>query len=265
MRMLMGMIGVAAAVYLIACAALFFSQRSLIYFPQPRHASGAATVVKLQVQGAELDVTARVLAGPDAVIYLGGNAEDVAASLPTLAEVYPAHALYLLHYRGYAGSTGKPSEAALFADALALFDKVRAEHPNVTLIGRSLGSGVATHVASLRPAQALVLVTPYDSIAAIAAQQFPVFPIRLLLRDKFESWRYAPGVTAPTRIIMAEHDEVIPRASSELLLTRFKPGVAERVLIKGAGHNTVSENAAYALLLRIPRREASDDEPRSTR
>lgn len=254
MRMLVGMIGVAAAFYLITCAALFFSQRSLIYFPQPRHASSAAAVVKLQVDGAELEVTARVMAGPNAAIYLGGNAEDVGGSLPTLAEAYPAHALYLLHYRGYAGSTGKPSEAALFADALALFDKVRAEHPNVTLIGRSLGSGVATHVASLRPVQALVLVTPYDSIAAIAAQQFPVFPINLLLRDKFETWRYAPQVTAPTRIIVAERDEVIPRASSERLLTRFKTGVAERVVIQGAGHNTVSENAAYVLLLRVANR-----------
>ena len=249
--MLLGIVSVAVGIYLIACAALFFSQRSLIYFPQPRYASGEATVVKLQVEGAELEVTARVMAGSNAVIYLGGNAEDVGGSLPTLAEAYPAHALYLLHYRGYAGSTGKPSEAALFADALALFDKVRAEHPNVTLIGRSLGTGVATHVASLRPVQALVLVTPYDSIAAIAAQQFPVFPINILLRDKFESWRYAPQVTAPTRIIVAEHDEVIPRASSELLLTRFKPGVAERVVVAGAGHNDVSNGRDYSSLLRI--------------
>lgn len=84
-----------------------------------------------------------------------------------------------------------PSEVALVADALALFDRVYAEHPHVVVGGRSLGSGVAVHVASLRPVARLVLVTPYDSLYGIAARQFPYVPVRWLLWDTFESWRYA--------------------------------------------------------------------------
>jgi pimeloyl-ACP methyl ester carboxylesterase len=76
--------------------------------------------------------------------------------------------LYLLHYPGYGGAAGRPSETALVADALALFDQVAARHPRVTVIGRSLGSGVAIQVASARPVERLVLVTPYDSLMEIA-------------------------------------------------------------------------------------------------
>jgi uncharacterized protein len=117
-------------------------------------------------------------------------------------------------------------------------------------IGRSLGSGIAVHVASVRPAERLVLVTRYDSLQEIAANQFPFFPVRWLLLDKFESWRYAPHVTAPTLLIAAEHDEVIPRASTNLLYQRFRPGTATLTVVRGVGHNTISESAEYSALLR---------------
>ena len=238
-----------AITYLLACLGLFLLQRSLIFFPQPRRAGAADSIIKVKVPDAVLEVSARQLAGPDAVLYFGGNAEDVSGSLPSLAAAFPMHALYLMHYRGYGGSSGKPSEAALFADALALFDQLHAQHPNMTVIGRSLGSGVAVHLASLRPVARLVLVTPYDSLAELAAQQFPLFPVRFLLTDKFESWRYAPLVTVPTTLVMASDDEVIPRASSERLLTRFKPGVAHSVVIADSGHNTLSDRPGYIAAL----------------
>ncbi|NHZ89792.1 hypothetical protein F2P45_12320 [Massilia sp. CCM 8733] len=245
MRMVIGVILAALALYVVACVGLFLAQRSLIYFPQPRRFGTPDTVVKLPVNGAVLEVSVRPETGPRAVIYLGGNAEDVSASLPFLGQTFPGQALYLLHYRGYGGSSGKPTEAALFADALALFDMVQARHPQVTVIGRSLGSGVAVHVASTRPVSRLVLVTPYDSIVGIAGMQFPWFPVTLLLRDKFESGVYAARVNAPTTIIVAGNDDMIPRASSELLMTRFKPGVAHYINVPDTGHNTVSDSALY--------------------
>jgi pimeloyl-ACP methyl ester carboxylesterase len=233
----------AVIVYLLACLGLFLLQRSFIYYPQPRSAGGG--VARFNVAGAELEATVRPMAGADAVLYFGGNAEDVSGSLPSLAHAFPAHALYLMHYRGYGGSGGKPSEAALFADAVAVFDQLRRQHPNITVIGRSLGSGVAVHLASVRPVARLVLVTPYDSIAGIAARQFPMFPVRFHQTDKFESWRYAPLVKAPTTIVVAADDMVIPGASSRALLGRFKPGVARYIVIPGTGHNTISGSPAY--------------------
>jgi len=188
--------------------------------------------------------------GPDAVVYFGGNAEDVNFSLPGLAAAFPKHAIYLMHYRGYGGSTGKPSEDALVADALALLDRVRSEHINVVVIGRSLGSGVAVHLASLRPVARLILVTPYDSLVGLAANQFPLFPVHWLLLDKFESWRYAAQVNVPTLIVAADRDEVIPRTSTEALYARFHSGVATLRVVAGASHNTISESPEYVPLLR---------------
>lgn len=239
-----------AAAYLALCALLFFFQRSLIYFPQPRTPMPGTQTLRLDSEAGPVMVTVRRGAGPQALIYFGGNAEDVSWSLPTLAAAFPEHSLYLLHYRGYGGSAGTPSEAALFADALALHERVSREQTQITVVGRSLGSGVAVFLASQRPVARLVLVTPYDSIEALAAQRFSMFPIRWLLRDKFESGRYASQVSASTLLLAAEHDEVIPLASTQALLTHFPQGVARLEIIPGRDHNSISESAAYVPLLR---------------
>lgn len=235
--------------YLALCAVLFAFQRSLIYYPQPRSTGTDATTLRLPVAGAELVISARQAAGPKAIIYFGGNAEDVSFSLPSLSEAFPAHAIYMLHYRGYGGSTGNPTEEALKGDALALFELVRRKHTDIAVVGRSLGSGVAVRLASLRPVSRLVLVTPYDSLQDLAAKQFPYFPVKWLLIDKFESWRYAPQVKVPTLLIAAEHDEVIPGWSTEQLYTRFKVGAARLEVLPGTSHNTISLSPEYLKLL----------------
>jgi pimeloyl-ACP methyl ester carboxylesterase len=239
-----------AGIYAALCIALFVFQRSLIYYPQPRSLAADPDTLTLTVGQIRILVSTRPHPGTDAVIYLGGNAEDVTESLPTLQEAFPDRALYAMRYRGFGGSIGKPSEAALISDALLLFDKIHAVHPHIIVIGRSLGSGVAVHLASVRPVERLVLVTPYNSLEEIAAKQFPVFPVRWLLLDKFESWRYAPQVTAPTLLLAAEHDEVIPRASTERLYTYFSAPLATLAVIRGASHNTLSDSPEYVPILR---------------
>lgn len=241
---------VLGSVYLGVCVLLFLLQRSLIYFPQPRTTDSGATTLTLPVEGAEVLVTVRANDGPGALLYFGGNADDVSSSLPDLIAAFPDHALYLLHYRGYGGSSGTPTEAALFSDAIALFDRVRVEHEHVVAVGRSLGSGVAVHLASARPVARLVLVTPYGSLQDIAARQFPVFPVRWLLRDKYESWKHAQNVSAPTLLIAAEHDEIIPRASTESLYRSFRPGVASLEIVPATSHNTISGSPEYWTLMR---------------
>lgn len=235
--------------YLALCAALFIFQRSLIYYPQPRSMATAAATLNFKVADADLVVTARQMASPNAILYFGGNAEDVSSNLPSFSEAFPGHAIYLLHYRGYGGSSGSPTEKAIQGDALALFDHVRKNHPNVMVVGRSLGSGVAIQVASQRAVSRLVLVTPYNSLQDLAVNQFPYFPIKWLLTDKFESSKYAPQVTAPTLFIAAENDEVIPKSSTEQLFARFKTGSATLEVLPGTSHNTISLSPRYLALL----------------
>ena len=232
-------------VYVGLCVALLVFQRSFIYYPQPRARGESSPTMALSVPGAELLISVRPHDGPDAIVYFGGNGEDVTFNLPAFSSAFPNHALYLMNYRGYGGSSGSPSEADIQQDALALFDHVHAQHANVVIMGRSLGSGVAIRLASQRPATRLVLITPYSSIAELGARQFPFFPVKWLLRDKFESWRYAPQIRVPTLLVAAEHDQIIPRTSTEDLYTRFAQGVASLQVIPGVGHNTISQHPLY--------------------
>jgi pimeloyl-ACP methyl ester carboxylesterase len=253
-RTLLLIAAVAALIYLGLCVALFLAQRSFIYYPQPQFPGDNTPALTLTVDGERLRVSTRPRSGEDApagaVIYFGGNAESVSFSLPTLAAAFPERSLYAMNYRGYGGSTGRPTEAALVADARVLFDRVHADHANIIVIGRSLGSGVAIQLATERPVERLILITPFDSLLNLAARQFGFFPLRWLMLDKFESWRYAPKVTAPTQLIAAEHDEVVPASSTAALYKHFPPSVATLTTILGVGHNSISESPAYIPLLR---------------
>ena len=242
-------IGVLLAIVIVAyaglCLLLFASQRSMIYQPQRSAVKDPNESVMLKVPGATLQITVRPHAGAKALIYFGGNAENVSFSLPEFSRGFPDRALFLMHYRGYEGSSGKPSEEAIQSDALALYDKVYVEYPHIAVVGRSLGSGVAVRLASLRPVTGLVLVTPYSSIQDIAENRFAYFPVRWLLMDKFESWRYAAAIKAPTLLLAAGNDEVIPLTSTQKLYHAFLPSVASLKILPYFGHNDISSSPVY--------------------
>ena len=249
-RVLKSLIALVVVLYLIVCAAVFFYQRSLIYFAQPR-ALGEQASLRLNVQGTEVVVTVHESAGPKAIIYFGGNGEDVSGNLEVFRQWFPGHSLYLMHYRGYGGSQGRPSEAAIHADAAALFDYVRAATSrNCGGRAQGLGSGVAVRLASTHEVSRLVLITPYDSIQAVASAVYPFLPVKWLLVDKFESDRYAPQVRANTLILAASDDTVIPPERTEALYRAFQPGRATMTVIPGTGHNTIQNSAAYGEAMR---------------
>lgn len=188
------------------------------------HASSAWSCVNNSIQDARRDIvyfnpTPRHNAG--GTIYFGGNAEDVSYSFPRFAAAFPDIAIYMMHYRGYGGSSGRPSESALHTDAKELFKMVQAKHPDVIVVGRSLGSGVAIRLASEEPVSRLVLITPFDSILNIAKRAAPFLPIGLLMQDRYESWRVAPLVRSPTLIIAADNDEIIPASNTAALFRAF--------------------------------------------
>ncbi|HEY8939276.1 MAG TPA: alpha/beta fold hydrolase, partial [Cellvibrio sp.] len=167
-----------------------------------------------------------------------------------LAAAFPDKAIYAMNYRGFGGSDGTPSEEGLVKDAFFLFDHIRKNHRDIIVIGRSLGSGIAVQLASKRQVHRLILVTPYDSIQNIAAGRFPAFPVRWLLKDKFESWRYAAKISAPTTVIAAEFDEVIPLKNTRNLLDSFPQGIATLIVVHNTGHNSISGNREYINALR---------------
>jgi len=238
-RVVWSIISIAACVYAGLCLVFFVFQRAFIYMPRQATAEHAAAFV-FEVPGATLRVSCRPMEGSKALVYFGGNAEDVAFTPLELAAAFPDRAIYCPHYRGYRGSTGHPAEAAMRNDARALFKLVHNPHPDVMVVGRSLGSSLAIQLAAEARVSRLVLIAPIESILAIARRTAPFLPMRLLLRDPWESWRYASRVTCPTLILAASHDEIVPLGDTRNLVDTFRPSVARLRVIDGTDHNSVS-------------------------
>jgi pimeloyl-ACP methyl ester carboxylesterase len=245
---------VVAAVVIGIPAAAWWAQERLIFFPQPigstRHLP--ATAVPLEIVGGGdvrlrgWIVPAREPAAPT-VVYFGGNAEEISWTLADSR--WPSEwTRVALNYRGYGASEGEPGEAALVADARTLFDAL-ARRPDVdpariVAFGRSLGSGVAVALASTRPVAGVVLVSPHDSLAAVGRMHYPMLPVSLLLRHRFDSLALAEAMRAPLLTIVASRDRIIPPERSRVLFERWG-GPKRWVALDGADHNDVSAHDAY--------------------
>ena len=249
-RILFSILAVAVIIYGAAAGYLYLNQRQLIYHPTDG-------VLPTGERPIEITSGEAVLRGWEvnpgrehAIIYFGGNAERLENSIPDYRDLFSQHTIYFVNYRGYGESTGNPTEENLLHDAEAIYDAVSPGHENVTVIGRSLGSGVAVHLASVRPVHQLVLVTPFARLADASGSIGRFFPVGMLLRDGYMSVEKAPGVTAPTLLIIAENDEMIPRETSEALLSAFPEGIASAAVIQGAGHNDIQEYTQFFMRIR---------------
>jgi len=249
MKTLVSFAAVLLTCYVLAAAYLFFKQRSFIYFPS-RAVEHEHPIRTFEFDGAMVDVVELNAGQPNAILYFGGNAENVVFNVPEFSELFPAHTIYLVNYRGYGGSTGQPTEKALYSDAEAIFDTLRPAHQQIDVIGKSLGSGVASYLASVRDIGRLVLVTPYDSIANLAAARYPIFPVRWLLQDKFDSVGRAQKIRAKTLVIAAQHDRIIPLSHTSKLVAAFPPDQIAVETITNANHNSLTHDAAYHAALK---------------
>jgi uncharacterized protein len=213
--------------------------------PTPETDRPGARALSLRSGQATLKVWELHAGRPAALIYFGGNAEDVSLNLADFDAAFPDRAIYLVNYRGYGGSSGRPSEAALLTDSEVIYDSVSARHASVAVMGRSLGSGIAIALAAHRPVERLVLVTPYDSIANVAAEHFWWLPVAWLLNDRYDSLARIGCVRAPVLAVLAERDEVIRRARSDALLAVIPASLRQTVVIAGATHNDISAFPEY--------------------
>jgi pimeloyl-ACP methyl ester carboxylesterase len=233
------LLGLVFIPYALLCVFVYARQRSLIYYPTPARASAVGEAVPFPVPGAVLQLWVVRRPGPSAAIYFGGNAEAVAASAEEFVRAAPDRTWVFVNYRGYGGSTGKPSEKALVADALAVWDWASEEHSEVAVVGRSLGSGVAVQLAAARPVSRLVLITPFDSLVSVGRDALPWLPVSWLARDRYESVRYAPGISCPTLALIGGSDRVVPPRHARALVAAFRPGGISAIEVPGAGHNDI--------------------------
>jgi uncharacterized protein len=231
----------AVLAYAGACWFLHTKQRQMIYYGWTTTADAAGTDFELQRPDATLRgwVVNRDESRP--ILYFGGNAERIEANREDFARMFPGRSVYLVAYRGYGASTGEPSEAALVPDALAVFDEVQRRHPGqpIAMIGRSLGSGIASQVASRRPVERLALITPFDSMIGAAKAHYPIFPVDWLLNERYESAKALHAFRKPVLIVHGGRDEVVPEQSTKHLIAML-PSPPRIVRIAAADHNDVS-------------------------
>lgn len=171
------------------------------------------------------------------ILYFGGNSEAVTENSDRFSETFPDHTVYLVNYRGYGRSTGTPGEKENYDDAKAIYDFLQKQHNDISVMGRSLGSGVATYLASIKNVEKLVLITPYDSMQSVAQARFPIHPMSILLKDKYNSALKAKDVKAETLILIAENDETIKlegtysliKAFTKLQAAKIKPIISKTI------------------------------------
>ncbi len=241
---LLSFASIVAIGYIITLVLLFVTQRSMIYFPTSK-VPHQQPVLTVKHQGEQLRVIQINPGQQQAIVYFGGNAEAVAHNIAEFSQHFTKHTVYLVNYRGYGGSSGIPSEQALFADALAVYDEVASQHASIGAIGRSLGSGVASYLAAHRPVTKLALVTPFDSLQAVGQQVYPWLPVSLLLRDKYQSSKYVTDLGVPVLLVIAGDDRIIQPERSHSLAQAFQQTQPTVVTIKGAGHNSIGMFPQY--------------------
>lgn len=272
-----------AVAYLLVVLLLALVQRRLIYFPtrdseegvlafarevglEPwRDASGALIGVfqpnppglnqpGLNQPGLEAEEE-RV---PRRVLVFHGNA-GFAAHRGYFARLFPERAVYILEYPGFGSRTGRPGEKTIRAAAdEALAELMREDSDPVILVGESIGSGPASWLAGTRPDKVagLLLITPFTSLADVAASQFPFFPVRPVLRDRWDNERHLPLFPGPVAFLLAEDDSIVPPRFGRALYEGYlkaRPSGTDRTggesgtagapgrlwTIPGTGHNEI--------------------------
>lgn len=244
---------------------VYLAQDSLIFYRQPlsdarrteiaRRFPAATEVALASADGTKLHgwlVRPQGVERAPLVLYFGGNAEEASYMLESVGDPArgetPGAAWLIVNYRGYGASEGSPSERALVADALTLYDYA-AKHPGVDAdrilaFGRSLGSGAAVALAAQRPLRAVILVSPFDSLAAVAKRYYWYLPVDWMLKHRFDSIALAPTLKQPLLCLIAERDEVIPPEHAERLFAAWG-GPKRKVSLGGAGHNTTDGAAQF--------------------
>jgi uncharacterized protein len=158
--------------------------------------------------------------------------------------------VWMIDYPGYGKSTGEMSEKALYDWAMVFYTLARARFPKdkIILYGRSLGTGIAAQLASIRDCKALTLESPYYSFTSLAATKAPVYPVRQMLRYELPTFKYLQEVTAPITIFHGTEDELIPISQSKRLKPFLKKN-DEWIPLENAGHNNCMNFDGYATKL----------------
>jgi uncharacterized protein len=247
---------IAICVYVGMAAALYFRQRSLMYFPDPAHTLPAqaglpeATEVTLTASDGGHSTAWHAPPRDDkpVIVYFHGNGGALRYRADRFRKlVHGGVGLVALEYRGFGGNDGSPTEGGLIADGEAAYAFAAAHYParQIVLWGESLGTAIAVMLAAEKPVGRVILEAPFTSAAAVAASHYWYMPVRLLMKDQYRSDEAIGKITAPVLILHGMHDRTVPFAMGERMfeltsapkhIVRFIDGDHEDLDVHGALH-----------------------------
>lgn len=238
---------------------MFDFQSQLIF---PTHAVAAAGPWPKRAERLALNNEGYELAGirippdeprsdPVLVLGFGGNAWNAQDVAEYVHELFPDEEVVSFHYRGYAPSQGSASAEALIADAPLVYDlAVKQVRPKrVVALGFSIGSGIAASLATMRDLDGLILVTPFDSLKAVAQSMYPWLPIGPFFSHEIDAASALETLDVPVAIIAAARDEIVPRERTNALRKRLGNLVFDRT-IERAGHNDIYARSDFQEAMR---------------
>jgi len=251
-KMTAGVGAIVAIAWLTVTTVIAVGQRKLIFNPvrtkeveRPRSIGHRTRSVVLRgSDGIQLSgwlLTPRAPGPHPAVVYFGGRSEEVSWVARDAWRMFPNMTVLAVNYRGYGDSEGIPGERQLIEDAHMLFDWFAENRhiipEQIAVVGRSLGSGVAVQIAVHRPVAAVVLITPYDSLVSLAKRRFPSLP-GFVVQHRFDSAKHAPLLSAPTFIIRAATDDIVPALHTDLLVAQLTT-MPQDETIPGSDHRNI--------------------------
>ncbi len=250
---------VGALFYGAAVGYVFANQRRYLYYPDPKpqviDPSGPAIqAVTMKTSDGET-LVAWYLPPSDpkqpVMLFFNGNGNGLAIQEGRWRRI-AAHGagFFAVGYRGYSGSTGKPTEKGLRIDAETAYRWVAARYPadRIVIHGFSLGTGLAIKVAAEHPARALILEAPYASVVELAERQLAWAPVGLLMQDRYESRRWADQVKLPVLVAHGDRDGVIPIGQGETLFGLIASDHKRFVRMRGSDHSTLVRDGLYDLV-----------------
>ena len=254
-KIMLGLIGLVVLLYAGAGGYLYVEQRHLLYLNRP----GAETpdIAGLAISDVRIPTPdGQTLQawyeppqpGKPVFLFLHGQAASLELGKWRYVRMHKEGVGFLaLAYRGFSGSTGKPTEKGLLIDGLAAYDWLRAKgfgDRDIVLHGHSLGTGVATYIATQRPARALILEAPFTAAVDVAQERYPFVPVGLLMQDQFRNRDRIKDVHIPVMIVHGTADTTVPFAEGQRLFALAnEPKVF--VAMPGSGHNTLVRDGMY--------------------
>jgi alpha-beta hydrolase superfamily lysophospholipase len=254
-RILLNIFKVIVGLYILVCAVFYFFQERLIFLPealeksyqfdfeQPFEEHNFKTADGIRING----LLFRADSAKGLIFYLHGN-EGSLKSWGNAASTYTDldYDFFILDYRGYGKSEGKiTNHEQLFQDNQMVYDELtkKYDEKDIIILGYSIGSGMASALASENDSKRLILQAPYYSLTDLAKQNFPFIP-SFTIKYKFATNEYLKKCKMPVTIIHGNADAVIPYESSLRLKEEFDSKI-ELITLDGLGHNGLTKNEKY--------------------